>query len=90
MNTSKVIEETQAIVDEMIDSQMESLISRKQELEEEMDLYEEDYTGDLQEELDEVNKKISELSKVDSFEVIDGVYGEDDDTSFLTNNIFEN
>lgn len=90
MNTSKVIEETQVIVDEMIDSQMESLISRKQELEEEIDLYEEDYTGDLQEELDEINKKISELSKVDSFEVIDGVYGEDDDTSFLTNNIFEN
>ena len=90
MNTSKVIEETQAIVDEMIDSQMESLISRKQELEEEMDLYEEDYTGDLQEELDEVNKKIHTLSKVDSFEVVNGMYGEDDDTSFLTNNIFEN
>lgn len=90
MNTSNVIEETQAVVDEMINSQMESLISRKQELEEEMDLYEEDYTGDLQEELDEVNKKIHTLSKVDSFEVVDGMYGEDDDTSFLTNNIFEN
>lgn len=90
MDTNKVIEETQAIVDEMIDSQMESLISRKRELEEEMDLYEEDYTGDLQEELDEVNKKIHALSKVDSFGVVDGMYGEDDDTSFLTNNIFEN
>ena len=86
MNTSKVIEETQAVVDEMIDSQMESLISRKQELEEEMDLYEEDYTGDLQEELDEVNKKISTLSKVDSFEVVNGMYAEDN----ISSDIFEN
>ena len=90
MNTSKVIEETQAVVDEMIDSQMEALIERKQELEEEIDLYEEDYTGDLQEELDEINKKIFTLSKVDSFEVVNGMYDKDDDTKFLTNDIFEN
>lgn len=90
MNNVKEFEKLLKVVEDLHDSQMESLISRKQELEEEIDLYEEDYTGDLQEELDEVNKKISELSKVDSFEVIDGVYGEDDDTSFLTNNIFEN
>ena len=90
MNTSKVIEETQAVVDEMIDSQMEALIERKQELEEEIDLYEEDYTGDLQEELDEINKKIFTLSKVDSFEVVNGMYDKDDDTTFLTNDIFEN
>lgn len=90
MNNVKEFEKLLKVVEDLHDSQMESLISRKQELEEEIDLYEEDYTGDLQEELDEVNKKISELSKVDSFEVIDGMYGEDDDTSFLTNNIFEN
>ena len=90
MNTSKVIEETQVVVDEMIDSQMEELLKQKQELEEEMDLYEEDDVQYIQEELDEINKKISDLSKVDSFDVVDGMYGEDDDTSFLTNNIFEN
>lgn len=90
MNTSKVIEETQEMVDAMIDSRMESLINRKQELEEEIDLYEEDYTGDLQEELDEVNKKISALSKVDSFKVASSMYDEDEDTAFLTNDIFEN
>ena len=82
MNTSKVIEETQEIVDEMIDSQIESLINRKQELEEEINLYEEDDTSDLQEELDEVNEKISALSKVDSFEVVNGMYSEDDNTFY--------
>jgi len=86
---SKIIEETQAVVDEMLDSQMESLLKQKQELEEEMDLYEEDDVQYVQAELDEVNEKISKLSKVDSFNIVDEMYSEDDDTPFLTNDIFE-
>jgi hypothetical protein len=73
----------------MLDSQMESLLKQKQELEEEMDLYEEDDVQYVQAELDEVNEKISKLSKVDSFNIVDEMYSEDDDTPFLTNDIFE-
>ena len=57
MNNIKEFEEMLEVVEELHDSKIEVLLERKQELEEEIDLYEEDDTSDLQEELDEINKE---------------------------------
>ena len=78
MNNVKEFEKLLEVVEELHDSKIEVLLERKQELEEEIDLYEEDYTGDLQEELDEVNKEIKKLSNVDTFSIVNEMYIEEE------------
>ena len=78
MNNIKEFEEILEIVEELRDSKIEALLERKQELEEEIDLFEEDYAGDLQEELDEVNKEIKKLSNVDNFSIVYEMYKEEE------------
>ncbi len=78
MNNIKEFEEMLEVVEELRDSKIEALLERKQELEEEIDLYEEDDTSDLQEELDEVNKEIEKLSDVDNFSIVYEIYKEEE------------
>lgn len=78
MNIIKEFEEMLEVVEELHDSKIEVLLERKQELEEEIDLYEEDDTNDLQEELDEINKEIKKLSNVDTFSIVDEMYKEEE------------
>ena len=78
MSNTKEFEEMLEVVEELHESKMEALIERKQELEEEIDLYEEDYTGDLEEELAEINKQIKKLSNVDTFGIVDEMYKEEE------------
>ncbi len=78
MNNIKEFEEMLEVVEELHDSKIEVLLERKQELEEEIDLYEEDDTSDLQEELDEINKEIKKLSNVDTFSIVDEMFKEEE------------
>ncbi len=78
MNNIKEFEEMLEVVEELHDSKIEVLLERKQELEEEIDLYEEDDTNDLQEELDEINKEIKKLSNVDTFSIVDEMFKEEE------------
>ena len=78
MNNIKEFEEMLEVVEELHDSKIEVLLERKQELEEEIDLYEEDDACDLQEELDEINKEIKKLSNVDTFSIVDEMFKEEE------------
>ncbi len=78
MNNIKEFEEMLEVVEELHDSKIGVLLERKQELEEEIDLYEEDDTSDLQEELDEINKEIKKLSNVDTFSIVDEMFKEEE------------
>lgn len=89
MENSKKIEDILDIQDELRDGAIAAKLERIAEINEEIELYEEDYNQDLIEEKRELEYEINKLKNASDLDMIDSDFIEDEDVEFLGFNVFD-